>query len=623
MTMKKLSLLLLAWATTFALQAQWVDDPAQNTIIANADSNAGEIYLATDNSKGSTYVQWISGGSNGYAPSLQRLSIDGTPQWGDDGIRITGHEFYSSSEGVAMAVTADGAVVSCFATANDQTAAVKINTDGTYAWGAQGVTLFDGNGFSRTELVAGDDGGVWAMGSDYNKLYLQYIEADGTLNPTITVASAGNKVQYGKLTLGNGNTAFLSYERIGNGFYTQKDIYVAGFTKEGETIGPEVELMTPQIFQVTYIHYVVPDGMGGGYVYIWHSGSGNFNTYVFHYDANGLSTINNPSGAAVHTDDPSHYYLDAHATVDPVSHDIIIAYIQANASIQSIQQVYVNRITPTGEKVWGDGFMVAPYEGTPYSSVRVDAFEDGSGFVVMYEKAIDESGYLGTYEAIGMDMEGNTLWNKTISSNVYSRTLCKNTTGFHFGQDIVTWVNSDDGGIYGQNIQPNGNMGQLPQGCPGPNNFQGEYVYDDDTQSFGVQLSWDEPEEPVDFYRLFRTNLATDEESTVDFDGDVTTYFDEAEIGRYKYQLKAQYAEVDCGLSNPATTPNGDVYVFIRVTGIDENTTGEIVTLVKVFNANGQSLQCKDLNELGTGLYILQGLTEDGTVVCRKIIVRK
>ena len=623
--MKKLFILVFSLAA-MTLQAQWVNDPASNTLIANASSYGGEVYLSTNEVTGDTYVQWCSGGSNGWGPTLQRLSFDGTPQWGADGIRITSHEFGSSSEGLSICATADDAVVSCFANYDGQTIAVKINADGSYAWGEQGVELFDGQAFSRTELIAGDDGGVWALGFDYQRLFLQYIKASGSLYPCITVEDSGTVVRYGQMTLGIDNIVFLTYEKTGSGFYTDKEMYVVGYTRDGVQVGPEAQLMASQSFQVTYLHHVVPDGMGGGYAYIWHPGIGSaFNTYVFHYNGNGVNTIHNPDGIAVHSSDPANYYLDAYATVDPVSHDLIIAYIQVDANVQSNDRIFINRITADGEKVWDDGIMVVDYQGVPYGNLRVDAFEDGSGFSLAYEKASASNNYHSTVEAIGFDMECNQIWSKTISSNVYNKSMCENSTGYHLGQNILAWVNSVDGGLYGQNIAPDGTMGEvtpvLP--CPGLDNFEGQYVYDAETQTYGALLTWNIPEEPVYFYRLYRTDVFTEEVTTIDFGGDAVSYFDAVEIGLYMYQLRAQFADVDCGLSDPATTYNGQDYLYIDITGIDENESDEIVTLVRVINAKGQTLPCKDLNELNSGLYILQGTTKDGKMVSKKIVVKK
>ena len=623
--MKKLIVFVFALTAMITVKAQWVDDPATNSLLANASSFGSEILLSTNEDTGDTYVQWNSGGSNGWGPTLQRLTFDGTPQWGADGIRITSHEFSSSSEGVAMCATTDDAVVSCFANYDGQTIAIKINADGSYAWSEHGVELFDGMAFSRTEVIAGDDGGVWALGFDYHKLYLQYIKAGGGLYPTITVAAEGYNVQYGQMTLGVGNSVFLTYEKCGSGLYTDKEIYVVGYTREGEQIGPEVQLMASQTFQVTYLHHVVPDGMGGGYAYLWHPGiEGAFNTYVFHYDANGINTIHNPDGIAVHSMDPANYYRDAYATVDPVSHDLIIAYIQVDSYVQSNDRIYVNRITPTGEKVWDDGIMVADYHGVPYGNLRIDAFEDGSGFTLVCEKASASNDFNSTVEAIGFDMECNQIWSKTLSSTIYSRAMCENSAGFHLGQNIVAWVNSVDGGLYGQNISPDGTMGQIdpvyPVECLAPQNFDGQYVYNEEDQTFGALLTWDAPETQPLWYQLYIT-MPDGNIITAEIDPTETEYFHEMTVSAILiYRLKAVYEYCE---SDYALNPNGVDYVVVDVTGISENTDEEIVTVTNIYNAHGQAIAERSLEELNTGLYIIQGLTKDGKMVSRKIVVKR
>ena len=623
--MKKLIVFVFALTAMITVKAQWVDDPATNSLLANASSFGGEIILSTNDVTGDTYVQWNSGGSNGWGPTLQRLTFDGTPQWGADGIRITSHEFSSSSEGVAMCATTDDAVVSCFANYDGQTIAIKINADGSYAWGEHGVELFDGMAFSRTEVIAGDDGGVWALGFDYHKLYLQYIKAGGGLYPTITVAAEGYNVQYGQMTLGVGNSVFLTYEKCGSGLYTDKEIYVVGYTREGEQIGPEVQLMASQTFQVTYLHHVVPDGMGGGYAYLWHPGiEGAFNTYVFHYDANGINTIHNPDGIAVHSMDPANYYRDAYATVDPVSHDLIIAYIQVDSYVQSNDRIYVNRITPTGEKVWDDGIMVADYHGVPYGNLRIDAFEDGSGFTLVCEKASASNDFNSTVEAIGFDMECNQIWSKTLSSTIYSRAMCENSAGFHLGQNIVAWVNSVDGGLYGQNISPDGTMGQIdpvyPVECLAPQNFDGQYVYNEEDQTFGALLTWEAPETQPLWYQLYIT-MPDGNIISAEIDPTETEYFHEMTVSAILiYRLKAVYEYCE---SDYALNPNGVDYVVVDVTSIPENTDEEIVTVTSIYNAHGQAIAERSLEELNTGLYIIQGLTKDGKMVSRKIVVKR
>ena len=46
--MKKQLFLVLAFVASFTLQAQWVDDPASNTFIADCADGAAEVYVSTD-----------------------------------------------------------------------------------------------------------------------------------------------------------------------------------------------------------------------------------------------------------------------------------------------------------------------------------------------------------------------------------------------------------------------------------------------------------------------------------------------------------------------------------------------------------------------------------------------
>ena len=623
--MKRFNLLILALAASFTLQAQWVDDPTTNNFIANCGNDDGEIYTATNPVTGDTYIQWVSGAPNGWAPWLQRLTFDGTPQWGRDGIHITTPNLASWSPGYAMAATTDGAVVSMFRTADAHHYAVRINPDGTYPWGEYGIMLFDGMGGDRSEVIAGNDGGIWALGCDYDNSYLQYIQADGTMGPIVTVNDPGGyNCMFGQLTLSHNNNVLFTFEKVGSGYYTDKQIYVMAVSPEGEIIGSENLLMSSQAFQSTYIHHAVPDGMGGGYAYIWHPGIGGaFNTYVFHFNEFGNPTISDQNGIPVHSADPTHYYGNAYATADPVTCDLIVAYEQTDASSQSQSRIYVNRITATGERVWDEGIMVADYEGLSYSDIMVDAFEDGSGFSVIYTKSSSSNPYFTTIEAIGMDMNGNQLWNKTLCSNAYRRTVCDNSTGFHLGQNIVAWVNCLNGGIYAQNIGPDGTMGPIEPPvitCLAPENFEGEYIYDMDEQQFGVKLSWIAPETLPLHYNLYRTEISTKETIIIELESTVTSYYDGTGMGDFMYQLTAVYENCE---SDFALTPNGEDNVHIIVTNIQENADNSTVTVLRIFNANGQVLNHKSLDELGTGIYILQGLTEDGRLVSRKIVVNK
>ena len=620
--MKKLSLLFLALTSLATLHAQWVDDPISNTNLANCNKNAAEVYVSTDITTGDSYVQWHYQGENGWSPWLQRLDFNGVPQWPADGIHVTTPDFATWSPGYAMTAV-NGGVVTVFRTLGPHHWAVKINADGSFPWGEHGFILFDGEGGGRSEVLStypyNHDEGIWALGTDMDSTFLQYINADGTLRPKTTIKDPAKKCTNGVM-IPAGNGVFVVYAKQTLQGYTNynKEIHVAGYNKDGEQIFPETLLFGQQTVGASYVHYATPDNKGGGYVYQFHNAIGGvYNTYVTHFDENGTPTISDPNGIAVHSPDYSNYYTSAYATVDPKSNDIIIAYLQKDAGSQSQHRVYVNRITESGEKPWGDGILVADYTGLSYSDIHVDAIDAVDGFVVTYGTG------QGSIEAVGYDLEGNLLWNTTMSSTGYNKAISENTSGFHNGQNIVAWVNSDDGGVYGQNIGWDGALGEVtppsPVTCDPPTDFQGEYFYETNSD-YGVHLSWIAPQELPQHYNLYYTDPSSCT-TVIEIEPTETEYIDYMSIiGEAVFQLTAVYEDCE---SEFALTPDGEDHVSIVITGITENTEAEIVSILYVYNIKGQLVNTKDFNELNQGVYIVQGLTSTGKLVTKKVILNK
>ena len=87
LSMKKLFLLTLALITMMTLKAQWTDNAANNTSIANCNGDDGEIYTSTNPNSDYTYVQWNAFGANGWSPHLQCLSFNGEPLWSKSSLK--------------------------------------------------------------------------------------------------------------------------------------------------------------------------------------------------------------------------------------------------------------------------------------------------------------------------------------------------------------------------------------------------------------------------------------------------------------------------------------------------------------------------------------------------------
>ena len=604
-------------AALITLKAQWVDDPYNNTFIANCNDGAAELYVSTDISTGDSYVQWHYQGENGWSPWIQRLNSEGVPQWPADGIHVTTPDFATWSPGYSMTAV-EGSVVTMFRTLGPHHWVVKINADGTFPWGEHGIMLFDGEGGGRSEVIAGDDGGVWVLGTDMDNSFLQYVNADGTLRTMATITDPDKKCTNGKL-IASDDGVYVVYAKQTLQGYTNyiKEIYVAGYNKDGELIVPETLLLAQQTVGASYVHYAISDGMGGGYVYQWHSGIGGaYNIYVTHFDKTGTPTITEPNGVPVHSTDPNNFYINAYPTIDPNTNDLLLVYRQTEAYSQSQYKAYINRITTTGEKPWGEGILMLDNGSEHFYGLRIDAFENGDGFAVIYHDGASTQ----TIEAQGFDMDGNTTWSTQMCSHPYPKTGTENTTGFHEGQNIVAWVDAQNGGVYGQNIGWDGTMGEVtppaPLPCDPPTDFQGTYFFETDTD-FGVHLSWIAPQELPQFYHLYFTDPSSCT-TIIEIDPTETEFIDHMSvIGEVVYQLTAVYEDCE---SEFALTPDGEDHITIEITSISENSEQEIVSILSVYNIKGQLINTKDINELTPGTYAIIGISESGKTIVKKVL---
>ncbi len=452
-------------------QAQWVNDPSANTLVASGSNDYGEIYVSTCESTGDTYFQWSNMKSNGWVPSIQKVDRDGNKQWGDDGILVNTHQSSTYSNGIALAATSDGCVVSHFVderTGSGEPYAVKLNPDGTFAWGEDGIQTFTINSSgTRCEAVAGLDGSVWVAANDDLNTYVRHISADGTLGPIVTISdSNGKSVDFAILVVDAYDNVSVVYEKEAPAYtyYYEKEIFVAKYTPEGAQATPETMLMSLQTIGGYISHDAVADGLGGGYAWISYPSLNDcFETFIFHFDENGNNTYPDNNGIKICEPDGVNFHSYPSGTVDPITHDLIVAFHQTDAVTQGTHALRVNRITTTGEKPWGnDGFTLIPTQDTEIGDIKANAFPNGNGAVITYIKSSDYSNNI--LKAIGINGEGNVIWETDMSSVASTKSGCEPVDGFHNGTLILAWSDGRNSqtALYAQNIMPDGTIGPLP-----------------------------------------------------------------------------------------------------------------------------------------------------------------
>ncbi|MBQ7532650.1 MAG: choice-of-anchor J domain-containing protein [Bacteroidales bacterium] len=157
-------------------------------------------------------------------------------------------------------------------------------------------------------------------------------------------------------------------------------------------------------------------------------------------------------------------------------------------------------------------------------------------------------------------------------------------------------------------------VGDVPEPCYAPSNLTGEVVYDDEAASYGVQLSWDMPENQPLYY-----NLYVNDTEIIEIEGGLTSYFDMREDGTYTYRLTAVHEGCE---SDYALTSDGNDYleIIVDTESVGELYAEEIVTVTAVYNVNGQRIGSVAVEDLPKGVYIVQGVTENGKTIAKKIV---
>lgn len=626
--MKK-TILLLAVTLFFIgnMSAQWTDNPAVNTMIASGGTYYEDICISSHEASGNTFIQWLDLKDGRMNPSMQMINVNGEPLWGPDGILVNSNYNLDYAENFSMTATSDGGAVSHF---NDrrnggmpQPYAVKLDAQGNFVWGENGIQTFDMEYFiTFTGVYADNNGGVWVTASDDTYAYIRHISADGTPGNEIRISDPEYSMFYPQAVVRPDDKVLVVYQKGQSAvsFNYNKELYVALYSVEG-TLLNEPELLMGSVTMPDWLGYeLIPDTQGGGYVIFWHQATGLYETYMSHFNTNGENTILSGQNIMVSQPDGYNYHYHAYGTVEPNSNELMVAWKEADRYDEVYNAIKINRIAENGEIVWDNaGITIIPTTENGISEVKIDVLPNGDGAVITY--------VIGGYstpqlKAVGINANGGSLWQTNMSTTNHAKTFASHTAGFNNQQLILAW-GEDRGqtGLYVQNIHPDGTMGEgpAPGPCYPPTDFAGTYLWNEETLSSGTMLTWTAAEETPLHYNIYRTNLSTQELIITEVASTETSYFDAVEMGSYKYQLTAVYDECE---SDFALTPDGDDSIIIEATVVAEHGAEVIVKALNVYNLAGQALRCDNLKDLNPGVYIIQGITANGAKVIQKIVVR-
>jgi len=469
-------------ALTATLCAQWSDDPATNTPIADGPGEQvlPKIAVAPDDS---VYVGWFNNASGNYDLYLQHLDPSGVELWPHNGIVVSSHPQASSLVDWDMTTDSAGNAVLVFTDAragNDRDVyAYKVAPDGTMLWGPDGVTLSANNAFEPDPVVVeasdGDLVFVWPRlpSGGAGVLLMQRVAPDGTKQfpgDGVAVVSGGNPPAFQRVVAAENGSIIVSWVQD-TSFFQPRHLWADKFDTTGNSVwGGPLAVFTSASLPFAYRPRMIPDGAGGAFI-VWHwvSAGNRFRTYVQHIDSSGqmfYSNLEVAPGSLRHHMDPVLYY-------DAPAIELYVAWREANLS-QTHYGVYAQKIALDGTRVWGNtGLELLPVTSDNRFFVRLVGAP--AGIMVFLLNA--PGGAFGQDQVLAMrvDAAGSFVWNPpvlTVASTPSTKGRLPVATDSR-GMAVAVWeddrVGTND--VYGQNVWPDGSLGVPP--CPGDLNGDG------------------------------------------------------------------------------------------------------------------------------------------------------
>jgi hypothetical protein len=473
--MKKFSLLIAGiLLAPFILFAQWSANPAVNNVICNLanDDALPKVAVCTN---GDTYIAYFSSAGGNYNVRLQRLDVLGNALWANNGILISNNPSMSWLTDWDISCDPSGyciLAVMDIRNGNNNIYGYRIAPDGTFAWGANGVTLSNNMAFNASPKVTVTSSGnaivAWAADS---VIIMQKISPAGTLlwgSAGITWAPGGASGTHRwdwpqLLPVGSDDFLMKYFEDTGSGLYPTRYVWVQRFGSSGTGVWtlPAPVSTAGGIASFTQILSFINDGSDGCYV-AWHDDRDNdqrSNSWVQHISSTGTILLGSNGTEACNNNAYNHFYPEV--GFPSGSSDVYVFWNEMN-NLQTQWGIFGQKISSAGTLLWGTtGNPFIPLSTTDVYPLSAKPVQ--SDMVLFYEQYVGASSQLLNAMRITPAMTYVWAGNSAPVSSSVSAKVHEVISDLNYNQWILAWEDNRSGGsdIYAQNLKITGDLGPV------------------------------------------------------------------------------------------------------------------------------------------------------------------
>lgn len=415
--MKKLLTLLLLMAVSVMTWA-WESDTSINDAVTPEDISIYGYDVQT-NGNGMTYVFFQTPRSGGITMRLQILDRDGKKTLGDEGI-VVSDEANSSSTVVnqLMLVDREGNAVipvSDWRAGSRQPlyTVYKVNERGETLWSTT-LNKGEANGsLANMQVVQVADGGYvtayFRYGSGAYYITLEKLSADGESQWIRNVYEEGEMYSYPYLVDGGEGKVMLVYAVGSNYHLTARMIDADG----DDAWEHPVTFYTGGFSPIRAIHTAirVKPAPEGGALVAWMHISGTYENRLAWIKNDGTMAFGTEDGSVVVSNTTSLSRYLPNIFWDEDSRCVYAIYRQFDQGHQENQGLYMQKISQTGELLWGDDgkAVVEMQVEDQYDYPQVQSA--GRGRIAVFYQSLEghsSSGAVGSYMKL-YDADGNEV----------------------------------------------------------------------------------------------------------------------------------------------------------------------------------------------------------------------
>ena len=454
--------------------SQWTNNTDYNTIINDLSGEQAIPKIATL-SDGSSYVGFFSNDASNYDIRLQKIDSEGNLLWDNNGLLISNHTQQSWISDWEITVDNDDNCILVFSDIRDGNPnifAYKIDPDGSFLWGADGISLSNNTSEEYAPKVIVTDSNNAIVTWDINegsitKIKLQKITPSGELpwGEDGILFQSGESSYAGAVLVPSDEDNFIAtyYHQQGNfPYYDIRHIYSQKFSGDGVTVWDEECLVTNKPGIAGFDNIIAATDNNNGVIITWRDdrdGNNIANSATNHITSEG-ECLWTESGTEVSNDiNYNHLYS---SIVGAIGDDVIVMWAKLNGN-QTTSQIYIQKFSKTGERLWGDTGVEITKDNDPYSSVIGGATFDDKAYITFQFDDLG-SNYQPSIYSHAINSDGSLSWNDKIqmSSRISEKIHTINSSVFE-NQLVVLWED-DDGSkhdIYAQNIHLDGTLGNI------------------------------------------------------------------------------------------------------------------------------------------------------------------